>query len=384
MSATTTVCQLLLLLLLLYHHYHHYHHQPPTTTTITNHYPDHYISATNRKFISAMLAIHLPTSPISESPRGFSFPSVSSNSSNSSSSSSSVSAIHQQHFSLVPLPIHKKPAARPKLSLKITADDKRSFGSKSSGSSSFLKAPLTAGPLSPTALATMRNTQLNARRPTSDVPHLSTPYASSTCSSSSGDDTTAATPPMEDSMHSEMKDKKRKRRFQRDSHPSRDLLIRTSHPVAPSCIPITISLPAPQPSKRAMNPSARRVAFADAPIIIPGPSVYVAESYASSDESSTDESSDSESEDAPVRTVMEQMEEINKLRHKVQAMDVQMAEANPGQDCKAEKTGGECSSWMFRLGKMEYDEISKQEAAEASSATEGSGVGFGFGSRFKF
>lgn len=79
---------------------------------------------------------------------------------------------------------------------------------------------------------------------------------------------------------------------------------------------------------------------------------------------------------------MEQMEEINKLRHKVQAMDVQMAEANPGHEQKAEKSGGECSSWMFRLGKMEYDEISKQEAAEAST-TEG-GVGFGFGSGIKF
>lgn len=80
---------------------------------------------------------------------------------------------------------------------------------------------------------------------------------------------------------------------------------------------------------------------------------------------------------------MEQMEEINKLRHKVQAMDVQMAEANPGHELKAEKNGGECSSWMFRLGKMEYDEISKQEAAEASSSSEG-GVGFGFGSGIRF
>ncbi|KAL0638831.1 hypothetical protein Q9L58_002060 [Maublancomyces gigas] len=315
-----------------------------------------------------MLAIHLPTSPISESPRGFSFP--------------SAPSVHQQHFSLVPLPIQKKPAARPKLSLKITADDKRTFGSKSSGSSSFLKAPLTAGPLSPTTLTTMRNTQFNARRPTSDVPQLSIPEPSYSSSSSCDDSTVVI---MEDiNMHSEMKDKKRKRRFQRDSHPSRDLLIRTSHPVAPSCIPITISLPAPQPSKRAMNPSARRVSFADAPIIIPGPSVYVAESYASSDESSTDESSDSESEETPVRTVMEQMEEINKLRHKVQAMDVQMAEANSGHEQKAEKSGGECSSWMFRLGKMEYDEISKQEAAEASSSTTEGGVGFGFGSGIKF
>lgn len=330
-----------------------------------------------------MLAIHLPTSPICESPRGFSFPSSVFPPPSSASSASAI--IHQQHFSLVPLPIHKKPAARPKLSLKITADDKRSFGSKSSGSSSFLKAPLTAGPLSPTALATMRNTQFNARRPTSDVHHLSFSSDASYSSSSDENTTTAATPPpMEDTLHSEMKDKKRKRRFQRDSHPSRDLLIRTSHPVAPSCIPITIALPAPQPSKRAMNPSARRVAFADAPIIIPGPSVYVAESYASSDESSTDESSDSESEEAPVRTVMEQMEEINKLRHKVQAMDVQMAEANPGQTYKAEKDGGECSSWMFRLGKMEYDEITKQEAAEAASSSSEGGVGFGFGSRFKF
>lgn len=144
---------------------------------------------------------------------------------------------------------------------------------------------------------------------------------------------------------------------------------------------------------RAMNPFARRVTFADAPTIIPVASVYVAESYASSDESSTDESSDSEVDESPVRTVMEQMQEISRLKYKVEAMDIQMATVNQGQEKKEEKVGGECCSWMFKLGKIEYDEISKQEAAEASAAAASSslsssppegGVGFGFGSRIKF
>jgi hypothetical protein len=82
---------------------------------------------------------------------------------------------------------------------------------------------------------------------------------------------------------------------------------------------------------------------------------------------------------------MEQMEEINKLRYKVEAMDEYIAGASTAQNQKEEKVGGECSSWMFRLGKMEYDEISRQEAAEtpSSSVSEG-GVGFGFGSGIRF
>ncbi|KAI5851405.1 hypothetical protein DFP73DRAFT_537058 [Morchella snyderi] len=316
-----------------------------------------------------MLAIHFPTSPIveSHSPSPFPFP-------------SSPAHHHQQQtfspLSFAPLPLQKKPAARPKLSLKITAADTRTFGSKSS---SALKAPLTAGPLSPNALATMRNTQMNARRPTSEVPQLSMPTVQTFSSSSSSSSDECSTP-VDDDMHSEMKEKSRKRRFQRASHSSRDLLVRTCHPVAPSAIPYNIELPAPQPSKRATNPSARRVHFAEAHIVIPAVSVLVTETYDSADESSSDDSSDSEAEEAPVRTMMEQMVEINKLKSKVEAMDMMMQTPTAGAGEKEEKVGGECSSWMFRLGKIEYDEISKQEASEQCSTP----VGFGFGSGIKF
>lgn len=80
---------------------------------------------------------------------------------------------------------------------------------------------------------------------------------------------------------------------------------------------------------------------------------------------------------------MEQMAEINKLKHKVEAMDIQIAASLPSTtEQKEDKVGGECSSWMFRLGKMEYDEISKQEASEGPSSS--GAFGFGFGSGIKF
>lgn len=82
---------------------------------------------------------------------------------------------------------------------------------------------------------------------------------------------------------------------------------------------------------------------------------------------------------------MEQMEEINKLRYKVEAMDGRIGAVGTEQNQGEKGARGEYRSWMFKLGKMEYDEISRQEAAEVPppSVSEG-GVGFGFGSGIRF
>ncbi|KAL7268300.1 hypothetical protein RUND412_009082 [Rhizina undulata] len=237
------------------------------------------------------------------------------------------------------LPMLSAPRAsrKPKLSLVITSETKRTFTRSSSLQPP--RGPISA--MSPTSRNTLANAKLgsNFSAPALDIDDVPE-YSCSSSSSDTSED--APTTPLDEKPFFSAKDKKRKR-------------------VRDAVVASPIELPRPQPKKRGLSPSERRVRFVEEPLVI--------EFCVEADQ------------EAVTGTVMERMMELRKLKVEVAKMELDDNKDKAEEKEKAQEQQGadtkEGSGWMWKLGKMEYEQIAKMEESEAATTPVVGGSFFG-------
>lgn len=243
----------------------------------------------------------------------------------------------------LPMPHPGANRRRPKLSLTITSDTRRTFSSKST----FASVRMPQSAMSPTSRNTFANANMARSYSSLNSPAAISFSNSSSSSSDDSDLTSDASSSSEcsspDFGMSSSKEKKRKRRAA-NSAPHGQLKTKTCHhptTAAASFLPCP-----PQPAKRGRSPGARRVRFVT--------EVTVREFETESDE-----------EEETV-TMHERMVAMEQLKQRVMEQEQQANGAGAMNGLFKEGEG-----WMHKLAVMELEEIRKAEEMEERSLTAG-------------